>query len=481
MADNSTQIQNLESQLAKAKSNLALDRAFLDDTNAQLAAVGAYLADPKTPADQMPALQQAQKDLAAKRIKDQSYIDGREDSIKTLTKAVSNAKVSAIDSKTTPAIQPVKSGSGDVAVKIVDIPASKYAQENYTVDNAGLLSTNTTVTQTRKAAISKATLNQADKDYTTAMNNLGTFTTAGDTSSGGYELAKINAMAAQRNWELARDGLEEVIVEDRAANSERVPSPFADDVDAPASAVDLDGSGLNLVVGENGELSNVPVEGGTDGPDIVVTGKKIDARIRLRPKERSGTTFPFFGKEDSVLYQLNETEGVFFPYTPTISMAHKANYSQMAPTHANTDYHIYTNTPAVQIQIQGQFSAQNLAEAKYTLAAMHFFRSAVKMHFGDEEATAGTAGLPPPPLVLSGYGQFMFNELTVLLTDFSMDLPANVDYIEVTIGGMVAWVPSLTTFNLTCVVQQTPKQQREDFNLGSFASGQLLKDKKGWI
>lgn len=101
------------------------------------------------------------------------------------------------------------------------------------------------------------------------------------------------------------------------------------------------------------------------------------------------------------------------------------------------------------------------------------------MHFG---STDPEAGLPPPPLVLSGYGDFMFNDLTVILTDFSMALPNNVDYLEVDIGGHTAWVPSLTTFNITCVVQQTPKQQRDQFNLKEFTSGKMMSSgTKGWI
>ena len=178
---------------------------------------------------------------------------------------------------------------------------------------------------------------------------------------------------------------------------------------------------------------------------------------------------------------LKETDGVFFPFTPTIDFSHRAEYSSMAPTHANTSYYSYTHTPAVQITITGQFSAQNLAEAKYTLAAMHFFRTVTKMHFGAQEAEKGTAGLPPPVLNLSGYGEFMFNDLAIIIQEFKMDLPNNVDYIEVEHAGGMAWVPSLTTFTVSCVVQNTPKQQRDEFSFTDFASGKLMTGARGWI
>lgn len=389
-----------------------------------------------------------------------------------------------IDSTPKQPIIPVSSGSGESTVKLVDIPASQYAQENLTSSNASLVSTNAPVSLTRDAQVSGDLLVAANQYVVDSQASLDSALQSFGSGSSEYASAKSNLLDAQNSYESARDNFEDSLSSsqsDQLSENDLLSTDINPEVD-PIQSLDLSGMNdqLNADLGLPASTDSPP-----DGsqPDITVTGHKIDVRVRLRPKEQSGTTYPFFGDSSSVLYMLNETNGAFFPYTPTITMAHKANYSQMTPTHANTDYHIYTNTPAVQIQISGQFSAQNLAEAKYTLACMHFFRSATKMHFGDEEATAGTAGLPPPPLVLSGYGEFMFNDLTVILTDFSMDLPNNVDYLEVTINDTLAWVPSLTTMTVTCVVQQTPKQQREDFNLNDFVSGKLFSDstRKGWI
>lgn len=378
---------------------------------------------------------------------------------------------------------PVSSGSGTVTVSpnAAAVAAGDFAYGQLGsgtaggMGNAALLSTTTILPNTQRTQISKAQLEAADKEYTRQMNLLSNFWTQGDTTSDAYNAQKQSSMQSQYQWELARNNLEEVAVNERADLTELTPVDLSADLDLPIS-LDLTPVDLSSALGE------------PESDDIVVTGTRTDTRVRLRPKVQTGATFPFFGDESSVLYMLNETRGVFFPYTPTITMNHKANYQELSLTHANTSYHVYTNTPAVQIQIQGQFSAQNLAEAKYTLAAMHFFRSATKMHFGKYD---DNAGLPPPMLVLSGYGEFMFNDLNVILTDFSMDLPNNVDYLEVTIGegdaATVAWVPSLTTFTVSCVVQQTPKQQREEFNLDDFVSGKMFghggehSADKGWI
>lgn len=365
------------------------------------------------------------------------------------------------------ATTPVKSGSGAPVITGVNAAAVSAGDFAYGslgsgtaggMGNAALLSTTTILPNTKRTQISKAALEAADKNYTTQMNLLSQHWSEGDTSSPSYEAQKQAAMNSQYNWELARNNLEETAVTERQAIIEAGDLPTI-----PVSAVDTTAATPDL----------------SQTDDIVVTGTPSkDNRIRLKPKQVNGSTFPLFGDKDSVLYLLNATGGAFFPYTPIITMSHKATYSEQSPVHANTDYHLYNNTPAVQIQIQGDFTAQNLDEAQYTLACMHFFRTSTKMHFGVNDPNAG---LPPPMLVLSGYGEFMFNDLDVILTDFSMELPNGVDYMEVTIGKTVAWVPVKTTMSVSLIVQQTPAKQRDEFNFDQFASGEMFSNQRGWI
>lgn len=70
--------------------------------------------------------------------------------------------------------------------------------------------------------------------------------------------------------------------------------------------------------------------------------------------------------------------------------------------------------------------------------------------------------------------------LPVVVISFSEDLPNNVNYVEVTTSQGKQWVPSLTTFQLECVVQQTPAQHRDEFTWDDFASGKLMTN-GGWI
>jgi hypothetical protein len=169
---------------------------------------------------------------------------------------------------------------------------------------------------------------------------------------------------------------------------------------------------------------------------------------------------------------------VIFPYTPTISWENTVNYNPIQPVHANTDYNIYTNTPATKFTITGQFTAQTQEEARYMVAAMHFFRTVIKMRFGSNDKDPGK-GLPPPVLLLSGYGDYMFNDLPIVINGFNMELPNTVNTVEVDVDGVPNWVPVLSTFVVNCIVQHSPKKQRE-FDWDKFANGELLK-KGGWI
>ncbi len=194
-----------------------------------------------------------------------------------------------------------------------------------------------------------------------------------------------------------------------------------------------------------------------------------EQRVKLKPKSSQQ------GMLSGVLEPLKETGGMVFPYTPTITLQGSANYNVLETAHANQDWHLYRNTPSVEISITGQFTAQNETEAKYLLACIHFLRTLTKMHFGQSE----NKGLPPPQVILDGYGTHMFNGLSVIVKSFDIPLTDNVDYVYVNSGGGISKVPTLTTITVMAVVQQTPNKAKQ-FNWDSFASGELMQQ-KGWI
>ena len=116
-----------------------------------------------------------------------------------------------------------------------------------------------------------------------------------------------------------------------------------------------------------------------------------DFRARLQPKGfRSGagpgntSAIDILGPRDSsnILFPLYSTNGVIFPYTPSISSGYVADYDPTAFIHSNYGYNAYIRSYPKPISIAAEFTAQTQAEALYLLAVIHFFRSVTKSYFG---------------------------------------------------------------------------------------------------
>lgn len=150
-----------------------------------------------------------------------------------------------------------------------------------------------------------------------------------------------------------------------------------------------------------------------------------DWRVRLRLAPRSTYLYndPDCGP---VLWPLQNTDGVIFPYTPSIDTAYKANYDAYDLTHSNYRGYFYKNSSVDQINLKATFTAQDTTEANYLLAVIHFFRSATKMFYGQD----AQRGSPPPLCYLSGYGDYQFSEHPVVISQFNYNLPAEVNYIR---------------------------------------------------
>lgn len=150
-----------------------------------------------------------------------------------------------------------------------------------------------------------------------------------------------------------------------------------------------------------------------------------DWRVRL--SLAPGATYLY--KDPSgpgILGPLLATNGVIFPYTPSIETAYTANYDKYDLVHSNYRGYFYKNSAVNEINIRGTFTAQDTNEAGYMLAVIHFFRSVTKMFYGQDPLR----GAPPPLVYLNGLGQYQFNDHPCLLSNFSYSLPDNVDYIR---------------------------------------------------
>ena len=133
-------------------------------------------------------------------------------------------------------------------------------------------------------------------------------------------------------------------------------------------------------------------------------------------------------KPGDILYPIQCTKGVVFPYTPAIQVSYKANYESSDVTHSNYKLFFYRNSAVDDINITCDFTAQDTSEANYVLAVIHFLRSVTKMFYGlDQTPSAGT---PPPLCFLTGLGQYQFNNHPLLITSFQYSLPTDVDYIR---------------------------------------------------
>jgi hypothetical protein len=133
------------------------------------------------------------------------------------------------------------------------------------------------------------------------------------------------------------------------------------------------------------------------------------------------------GIDAGILKPLYDTDGVIFPYTPSIETAYNANYEMYDLTHSNFRGYFYKNSRVNDINIRATFTAQDTQEAGYLLAVIHFFRSVTKMFYGAKDAYRGA---PPPLTYLSGLGAYQFNQHPCVVSQFNYSLPPDVDYIR---------------------------------------------------
>lgn len=200
----------------------------------------------------------------------------------------------------------------------------------------------------------------------------------------------------------------------------------------------------------------------------------------------------------AVLSPLASTNGVLFPYTPSIIINHGVRYNSENLTHSNYAYHFYQSSDTDSISINATFACKNSTDAAYVLAAQHFFRTVTKMFYGQDPE----AGLPPPVLRLEGHGDYQFGShkqnqsggVPIIIESFSVTLPEDVDYISTgaTLGGpetagpgnlptglspltsTLTRVPIVQQFSITCKPLYSRRSISQEFGFRKFAAGQLL-------
>ena len=174
--------------------------------------------------------------------------------------------------------------------------------------------------------------------------------------------------------------------------------------------------------------------------------------------------------------------GVIFPYTPSVTITHTANYEPQKLTHSNYTNYFYNNSEVSPITINAEFTVQNVNEGQYLLATIYFFRAVTKMFFGNDSF----AGNPPPIVYLNGYGEYYLPNVPCVVTSFGHTMPDTVDYMDIPEPG-IAYNPTVqrpvlnstrmpTTSSITLTLQPVYSRlaQSQGFSLNDFARGALI-------
>lgn len=165
--------------------------------------------------------------------------------------------------------------------------------------------------------------------------------------------------------------------------------------------------------------------------DSWVEAQEGDWRVRLSLAPEAGPILyraPIQELEESILKPLSDTDGVIFPYTPSINTTYTAAYEPTTLTHSNYRAYNYTGSYIEAVNITCDFTAQDTFEANYVLAVIHFFRSVTKMFYGQDQNVQ--PGTPPPLCYLTGLGEFQFNMHPLVISTFTYNLPNNVNYVR---------------------------------------------------
>jgi hypothetical protein len=181
--------------------------------------------------------------------------------------------------------------------------------------------------------------------------------------------------------------------------------------------------------------------------------------------------------ESHPLHPIYNTGGLLLPITPNITESTNINYDSVEIPHTNEAFNVYRGTSNREISLGNViFPCDTSENARYGLAAIHFFRTYSLMDFG-----VSRSGRPPSPMFFSAFGKYMFDSVPVLLKGYSMNLSdMEIDQIPATNpdGDDFSWLPvKLNIGDLQLTVQHSPNYWRGvdgGFSLQDFRNGSLV-------
>ena len=245
---------------------------------------------------------------------------------------------------------------------------------------------------------------------------------------------------------------------------------------------------------------------------------RADHRVRLSAFDRNNAQakIDLYGPDDAfnILKPLHATDGVLFPYTPNIQINQDTTWQTADLEHSNFDILSFQKSSSASISLTADFTVQTQREGRYLLAVIHFLRTVSKAYFGaqsvehfdppttqagstatpqenaatttERQRQDGKAGLPPPVLLFSGYGDLMFNDIRVVVKSHSWSYEKTADLIKITLPSppdspaRSVWLPPMMTITMALAMQNNTDRMRDRFNLDEFRTGNLLKN-RGWF
>ncbi len=197
--------------------------------------------------------------------------------------------------------------------------------------------------------------------------------------------------------------------------------------------------GSNFLTGAVGSVANRLSQAGLPIGGIFNTNRQSSLQSNAGAPSSTGDWAVKVTVSDSVFADLmsgspvfpasfKKNKGIRFPVTPFINMSHSAAYDARSVIHNNYPYYAYQNSQVDQMTIAGSFPVANEKDGQNWLASLHFLRTVTKMYYGGGDANQGN---PPPVCRLNGYGDLIYKDVPIIITNFTVELREQVDYIGV--------------------------------------------------
>lgn len=223
-------------------------------------------------------------------------------------------------------------------------------------------------------------------------------------------------------------------------------------------------------------IQNVGPDASPQRPTLVQAQVGQNARESEEYDWRVSLSVPSQLESSVIFAPFAELKKLIFPFNPTILLGSSANYSAIQPTHTNHPFYAYENSQVDNITITGDFISENERDAKYWIAVIHYLRTMTKMFYGESDPV----GNPPMVVRLNGYGKHVLNNIPVVVTNFTTDMPQDVDYIECKINNEINFVPVQSTVTVT-LQPQYARRSHSRFSLNDYINGAHIGRPEGFV